>query len=488
MAAEERRLAAIVSTDVVGYSRLMGTDEGGTLAALRAHRAELIDAKIAARGGRIVKTMGDGLLLEFPSVVNAVKCSIALQEGMMERNAELASDTRIEFRIGVNLGDIVTEGDDIHGDGVNVAARLQEASQVNGIAISGIAHDGVGKLVDAVFEDSGPQQFKNIARSIQMWRWTPAALPTAGPANADKRLELPDKPSIAVLPFDNMSGDPEQEYFSDGVTEDIITALSRLRWLFVIARNSTFTYKGRAVDIKAVGRELGVRYVLEGSVRKAGRRVRVTAQLNETETGGHIWAERYDRELEDIFDLQDELTDAISSVVGAELAGSERDLARRKSPAGLDAWDYYQRGMWHLYNMSETEIAEARRLFEIATQRAPSFASPHAALGYVAAIEAWSGYTQDRDATLKAGLLAAERAVSLDDRDGFNQFALGRVCTVLDERDRAVLALEKSIELNPNSAPAYYGLGVAHFWVGQAERAAPLLDRAIRLSPTDPQL
>ncbi len=275
---------------------------------------------------------------------------------------------------------------------MNVAARLQQASEASGIAISGIAYDGVGKLVEAEFEDAGRQQFKNIARSIQMWRWTPnAASRTADPATADKRLELPDKPSIAVLPFDNMSGDPEQEYFSDGITEDINTALSRLRWLFVIARNSTFTYKGRAVDIKAVGRELGVRYVLEGSVRKSGRRVRVTAQLNESETGGHIWAERYDRELADIFDLQDELTEAICAVVNAELAGSERDLARKKSPADLDAWDYYQRGMWHLYKMSGNEIAEARRLFEIATDRAPSFPSPHAALGYVAAIEALSG-------------------------------------------------------------------------------------------------
>ncbi len=489
MQRENRRLAAIVSADVVGYSRLIGEDEAGTLGALRAHRNELIDPLIAKYGGRIVKTMGDGLLLEFPSVVNAVKCSIEMQDGMVDRNVDIAEDKRIAFRIGINLGDIVTEGDDIHGDGVNVAARLQEASEASGIAISGIAYDGMGKLVDAVFEDAGGQQFKNIARSIQMWRWIPkAASRTAGPATAEKRLELPDKPSIAVLPFDNMSGDPEQEYFSDGITEDIITALSRLRWLFVIARNSTFTYKGRAVDIKAVGRELGVRYILEGSVRKAGRRVRVTAQLNESETGSHIWAERYDRELADIFDLQDELTEAISAVVNTELAGSERDLARKKSPADLDAWDYYQRGMWHLYKMSKMEVAEARRLFEIATERAPSFPSPHAALGYVAAIEALSGYAQDREATLEAGLLDAERAVTLDERDGFGQFALGRVCIVLGERDRAILALEKSVELNPNSAPAYYGLGVAHYWVGRSEKAAPLLDRAIRLSPTDPQL
>lgn len=248
--ATQRRLAAIVSADVVGYSRLIGSDETSTLEALRAHRAELIDPLVAKHSGRIVKTMGNGLLLEFPSVVNAVKCSIDVQDRMVRRNVGVSDDERIELRVGVNLGDIVIEGDDIHGEGVNVAARLQEACRAGGVALSGIAHEDLGNLVDAAFEDGGQQQFKNIARPVQIWRWTPnAALPTAGPATPDKRLELPDKPSIAVLPFDNMSGNPEQEYFSDGISEDIITALSRLRWLFVIARNSTFTYKGQAVDI-----------------------------------------------------------------------------------------------------------------------------------------------------------------------------------------------------------------------------------------------
>jgi TolB-like protein/Flp pilus assembly protein TadD len=486
----ERKLAAIVSMDVVGYSRLMGVDEAGTLARMKAHRAELWDPAIQAHGGRVVGTAGDSLLVEFASAVAAVESAIAVQEGLAEREMAVPDDRKMRLRVGINIGEVIVDGEELYGDGVNVAARVQTLAEPGGISISAKVYDEVAGKLSAWFDDQGEHTVKNIARPVRVWRWTGDSTRPGHPESpvGGDELSLPDKPSIAVLPFGNMSGDPEQEYFSDGITEDIITALSRLRWLFVIARNSTFAYKGRAVDIKRVGRELGVRYVLEGSVRKAGRRVRVTAQLNDSLTGSHIWAERYDRELADIFDLQDELTEAICAVVNTELAGSERDRARKKSPADLDAWDYYQRGMWHLYKMSKKEVAEARRLFEIATDRAPSFPSPHAALGYVAAIAALSGYAEDRDATLKAGLLDAERAVKLDERDGFNQFALGRVCIVLGEQDRAILALEKSIELNPNSAPAYYGLGVAHYWVGHSESAAPLLDRAIRLSPTDPQL
>ncbi len=485
----KRRLAAIVSADVVGYSRLIGADEAGTLATLRAHRAELIDPLITQHGGRIVKTMGDGLLLEFPSVVGAVTCTLAVQSGIRDRNADKPVDRRIVFRVGVNLGDIVIDGEDIHGDGVNVAARLQETCAPGGLALSGVAYESLGTLVDAAFDDGGLQVFKNIARPVQVWRWSPdggAAAPTAAAPSA--YLKLPDKPSIAVLPFDNMSGDPEQEYFSDGMTEDIITALSRLRWLFVIARNSTFTYKGQAVDITKVGREMGVRYVLEGSVRKSGQRVRVTAQLIEAGTGSHIWAKRYDRDLTDIFDLQDELTEAISAQVNAELAGSERDLARKKSTTDLDAWDYYQRGMWHLYKMSREELVEARRLFQLALERAPEFASAYAALAYVAFNEIIRGFFLDRAATLEQGLRDAERAVALDDREGVGHYALGRISILIGDSDRAVLAMEKCVELNPSSAEAYYGLGYALYWFGRAEEAIPLFGRAIRLSPHDPQL
>ena len=329
----QRRLAAIVSADVVGYSSLMGTDETGTLDALRAHRAELIDPLIAEGGGRIVKTMGDGLLLEFPSVVAAVECCIAVQTGMAERNSGIADKDAIRFRVGVHLGDIVVEGDDIFGDGVNIAARLQEIGDAGGIANSGTAHENITGRVDAAFADTGDRELKNIERPVRVWRWSPDGVPHDLP-EADP-LALPDKPSIAVLPFENMSGDPEQEYFADGMMEDIITALSKFRWFFVIARNSTFVYKGQAVDIKQVGRELGVRYVLEGSVRKAANRVRISAQLIEAETGNHVWAERYDRSLEDIFELQDEITSTIAAAVEPELAGSERERAMRKPTENL---------------------------------------------------------------------------------------------------------------------------------------------------------
>ena len=304
----ERKLAAVVSVDIVGYSRLMRVDEVGTLAAFRSHRAELIDGKIAAHGGRVVKTMGDGLLLEFPSVVNATKCSIELQTGMSERNFGIGKDRQIQFRIGINLGDIIIEGDDILGDGVNIAARLQEIAEPGGIAISQRVFEDVQDRLDIQFVDFGEQKLKNIARAAHVWRWQPndqpaAAGPEARETPAYEPLALPDKPSIAVLPFDNMSGDPDQDYFADGITEDIITALSKFRWFFVIARNSTFVYKGRAIDVRDVGQELGVRYVLEGSVRKAGNRVRITAQLIDAETSNHVWAERYDRSLEDIFEV-----------------------------------------------------------------------------------------------------------------------------------------------------------------------------------------
>ena len=485
----ERRLAAIMATDVVGYSRLIRADEEGTIAALKALRADLIDPKIAEHHGRIVKLMGDGMLAEFASVVDAVRAAVETQVAVAEHNSGLPEDKYIEFRVGINLGDVVIDGDDIHGDGVNVAARLEGLSEPGGICISGKVYEEVRDRTDLAFEDLGEQEVKNIDRSVRVWRWiTDAGVMASVSAKTDESLPLPDKPSIAVLAFDNMSGDPEQEYFSDGMTEDIITALSRLRWLFVIARNSTFTYKGQAVDVKQVGREMGVRYVLEGSVRKAGQRVRVTAQLVEAETGNHIWAERYDRELDDIFDLQDELTEAISAQVDAELAGSERQQAHKKTTTNLDAWELYQRGMWHFYKFNKGDMAEARRLFQLASERAPEFANAYAGLATVAYNEAVLGYTQNRAATLEQGLRDAETAVALDDRDGYSHYALGRVCTHLGESESAISALEKSVDLNPSFALAYYGLGFAHHWFGRAEEAIPLCARAIRLSPHDPQL
>ena len=318
-----------MSADVVGYSRLMGVDEDGTLAALQAHRAELIDPKIAEHGGRIVKTMGDGLLLEFPSVVNAVRCVIEVQQGMAERNAGVDEARRIAFRVGVNQGDIIIEGEDIHGDGVNVAARLQGIAEPGGVSISRRVHEDVRNRLDTIFEDTGEQELKNISRPIQVWRWAPGATVVSETKADNPALTLPNKPSIAVLPFENMSGDPEQEYFADGMTEDIITELSRFEVLFVISRNSSYSYKGQHIDIRAIAKELGVRFILEGSVRKAGPKVRITAQLISGQDGSHIWAERYDGGLEDVFELQEQVTTQVVGTITPKITEVELERAGR---------------------------------------------------------------------------------------------------------------------------------------------------------------
>ncbi len=365
----QRRLAAILAADVAGYSRLMGADEEGTLACLKAIRRELSDPKVKEHRGRIVKTTGDGLLIEFASVVDAVRCAVEVQRAMAERNTDVPPDRRIELRMGINLGDIIKDGRDIYGDGVNVAARLEGLAEPGGICVSRVVRDQVRDRLAFAFEDMGEQQVKNIARPVRVHRiklfeeeGSPAVRPshqaTATP------LAVPDKPSVAVLPFTNMSGDPEQEYLADGIAEDVITALSRYPSLFVIARNSCFTYKGRAVDVKQVGRDLGVRYVLEGSVRKAGNRIRVTAQLVEAQTGNHVWAERYDRDLVDIFAVQDEITEAATIAVAPAVADAERQRAMRKAPESLDVWAAYQRGLWHLSKATPDDDAIAEDLFQ----------------------------------------------------------------------------------------------------------------------------
>jgi adenylate cyclase len=348
----ERRLAAVFAADVAGYSRLIGADEEGTLARLKAHRRELIDPKISEHKGRIVKTTGDGVLVEFASVVDALRCGTEVQTAMTERNAAVPADSRIEFRVGIHQGDIVVEDGDIFGDGVNIAARLEGLADPGGICVSArVQEDAAGKL-DLAFEDIGEPELKNIARPVRVFRVAPKRIAQASELPA--ALPLPDKPSVAVLPFTNMSADPDQEFFADGIAEDVITALSRYPSLFVIARNSCFTYKGRAVDVKQVGRELGVRYVLEGSLRKAGNRIRVTAQLVEAETGKHVWAERYDRDLADIFAVQDEIAEAVTIAIAPAIAQAEQQRAMRKPPDSLDAWAAYQRGLWHLGKRMQT--------------------------------------------------------------------------------------------------------------------------------------
>src|ERR1700731_458155 len=361
-----RRLAAILAADVAGYSRLMGADEEGALERLKALRRELLDPKISEHHGRIVKTTGDGMLVEFASVVDAVRCAVAVQQAMPERDTSVAADSRIELRIGINLGDVIVEGDDLYGDGVNIAARIEALADAGGVFVSNTVHDHVRDRLPFVFEDLGEQQVKNIARPVRVYRVRaplppPAASAPGSPlsrnagegAERQRReagegnpaLPLPDKPSIAVLPFANLSGDPEQEYFADGMVEEIITALSRIRWLFVIARNSTFTYKGRAVDVKQVGRELGVRCVLEGSVRKGGNRVRITAPLIDATSGAHLWADRFDGLLEDVFKLQDKVAISVAGVIEPTLRQSEIERARRKRPDSLDAYDLYLRAL-----------------------------------------------------------------------------------------------------------------------------------------------
>jgi TolB-like protein/Flp pilus assembly protein TadD len=485
----ERRLSAILAADVVGYSRLIRADEEGTIAALKTLRADLIDPRIAEYNGRIVKLMGDGMLVEFASVVDAVRAAVETQQAVAEHNADLPRDKRIEFRVGINLGDVIVDGDDIHGDGVNVAARLEGLAEPGGVCVSGMVYEGVRDRIDVPFEDLGEQEVKNIDRPVRVWQW--AADPSPSASISDEKSEplpLPDKPSIAVLPFENMSGDPEQEYFSDGVTEDIITALSKFRWFFVIARNSSFTYKGKSVDVKQVARELGVRYVLEGSVRKAGSRVRISAQLIDAATGNHVWAERYDRELADIFELQDEMTATIVGAIEPELGSAERARAKRKPPDNLDAWDRYQRGLWHLWRYNRDDYGEAEKLFQSSIDLDPGFGPAYAGVAYLLNSGVIMGWMDASDQTLGRALRAGQLALSADDKDPFAHYALGRVLTMHGDFEAAIAELEKAIDLNPNLASAYYGLGFALTWSGRAREALPHFHKAIRQSPHDPAL
>ena len=483
MAREQRRLAAIVSADVAGYSRLMGLDESRTLAALKSHRRELIDPKIAEYGGRIVKTTGDGLLLEFPSVVEAVRCTVDVERGMVERNADVAEDLRIEFRIGINVGDIIIDGDDIYGDGVNVAARLQAIAEPGTVCLSAGAWEQVRDKVSFGADDLGERQLKNIKRPIRVMRIGSGASATADTTR--KPLALPSKPSIAVLPFQNMSGDPEQEYFADGVVEEIITALSRIRWLFVIARNSTFVYKGSA-DVKRVASELGVRYVLEGSVRKGGNRVRVTAQLIDASSGTHVWAERYDRDLSDIFAVQDEITASVAGIIEPVLAEAEQQRALRKPPERLDAWEAYQRGVWHFNKYGAEENKTALTFFHRAIELDPMFAPGHH--GYALALQwdIWHYSSRPFSEVQGVPLEQARIAVSLDDKDAMAHAVLAHIRMWCSEWEAAIAEARTAFALNPNNAFVISMLGCVLGFGGYREEALARLQQAMRASPHDP--
>jgi adenylate cyclase len=479
----ERRLAAIFAGDVAGYSRLMGQDEAGTLARLKALQRELVRPAIAEHKGRVVKTTGDGILIEFPSVVEAVACAVAVQREMAERNAVTPQHQRIEYRIGINLGDIIVEEDDIHGDGVNVAARLEALAEPGGICISRVVRDQVRDKLDLAFEDTGEQNLKNIARPVRVYRVRLAGSPLV--AAADPALALPDKPSIAVVPFQNMSGDPEQDYFADGMVEDIVTGLSRIKWLFVISRNSSFIYKAKAIDVKTVGRELGVRYVLEGSVRKAGNRVRVTAQLIDTTNASHVWAERYDRALDDIFALQDELTMSVVGAIEPTLRKAEIERARRKRPESLDAYDLYLRASPFAWTCMPEDADAALPLLERALRLEPDYAAVHALIAWCHEQRYLRGGL--REEVRAAALRHARAAIAAGNDDAPALAIAGFVIGVVEHDVAAALdAIDRSLALSPSSALALSFSAIMRSWQGEDPTAVAHAETALRHSPYDP--
>jgi adenylate cyclase len=480
----ERRLAAILAADVAGYSRLMGTDEVGTLAALKTLRREIVDPAIAQHRGRIVKTTGDGMLVEFASAVDAVTCAIAVQDKMAERSG--ASTVAINFRIGINVGDIIIDGDDIFGDGVNVAARVENECEPGGVCLSGGAFEQIRGKTGFAFDDLGERSLKNIDRPVRLYAGRSASFSPKPTAEAGKSLPLPDKPSIAVLPFQNMSGDPEQEYFADGVVEDIITALSRFKSLFVIARNSSFTYKNKIVDVRQVGREMGVRYVLEGSVRKGGNRARITAQLIDATSGAHVWADRYDRDLNDFFAVQDEITASVAGTIEPALSDAEQQRALRKPPDSLDAWEAYQRGVWHFNRYSSEENKAALTFFRQAIALDPNFAPGH--YGYALALQwdIWHFSTRPFQEVQGKPREEAHLAVSLDDKDAMAHAVLAHMMMWGSEWQAAIAEARTAIALNPNSAFVISMLGCVLGFGGYREEALARLQQAMRASPHDP--
>jgi TolB-like protein/Tfp pilus assembly protein PilF len=481
----QRQLTAILAADVAGYSRLIGFDEEGTLDRLKELRRTLIDPQINEHRGRIVKTMGDGLLVQFGSVVDAVRCAVDIQRQMAAQHAATAEDRRIEFRMGVNLGDVVIDGDDIHGDGVNVASRLEGLATPGGICVSGAVHDQVRDKLDLTFDDAGEQQLKNIARPMRVYR----ARVDATAIKTAERLPLPDKPSIAVLPFQNMSGDLEQEYFADGMVEEIITALSRFQQLFVIARNSSFAYKGRSVDVKQVGRELGVRYVLEGSVRKSANRIRITGQLIDTSAGGHLWADRFEGGLDDIFDLQDQVAASVVGAIAPKLVQAEIDRSSRKPTDSLDAYDYYLRGIAGVHQWTREATAEGLSNFYHAIERDPGFGLAYGMAARCYSLRKASGWETDHERAIAEVTRLARRAVELAKNDALTLATAGiALAFVGGEAEDGDAMIDRALALNPNLAWAWLFSGWVKVWNGEPELALERIARALRLSPHDPHL
>ena len=478
----ERRLTAVLAADIVGYSRLMERDEPGTHERVQAHRKELLEPLISEHRGRIVKLTGDGALCEFPSVVDAVACAVQIQQGMLERENELSEVERIRFRIGVNIGDIILDPDgDIYGSGVNVATRLEGIAEPGGICVSGAAYDHVQGKLDCSFEDLGERAVKNMDRPIWVYRVIPGSLE----AQQQTIAAIPvDRPSIAVLPFNNMSADPDQEFFGDGITEDITTALSKLKGFFVIARNTMFTYKGRSVDVRAVGRELGVRYVLEGSVRKASDRVRVTAQLLEATNGSHLWAERYDRDLQDIFAIQDEITTSVVGRIGPELLAAEHIRISRKPPHSLDAWECVIRALSQSAQQSNEGSRDALSLLDRAISYDSEYAQALGMKAWIMIFRAFQGWEDMGQALVQAKTLIA-RAIAADNDEPWPYLAQGMVAFATRDHRLAMTALTRAVALNPNLVNAHGLLGIAHAFGGRSAEAITSIDYAVRLSPRD---
>jgi len=464
----------------------MGQDEAGTLARLRTHRRELIDPKIVEHKGRIVKTTGDGFLIEFPSVVEAVACAVALQRVMAERNAGTPEDQTIVFRIGVNLGDVIVEDGDIHGDGVNVAARLEALAEPGGVCVSGTVRDHVGDRLDLAFNDMGEQSLKNIARPVRVYRARLGGVEGGTGAvsvESSPVLALPDKPSIAVLPFANMSGDPEQEYFVDGMVEEIITALARIRWLFVVASNSSLTYKGQAVDVKQVGRELGVRYVLKGSVRKGGNRVRITGQLLDAETGRHLWADRFDGSLEDVFDIQDKVASSVAGVIEPALQAAETTRSANRPTGDLTAYDLYLRAYAMVFSSARL-IPEALGLMEEAIARDPRYGPALAWAAHCCHRLLFDDRSEDPEADRQKGADFARRAVEVAGDDPGILANAALALAYFGEDIGAMLALvDRALALNPNYARGWYIKGVLRMIAGQPDVAIEHVNTSLRLSP-----
>ena len=478
---QSRRLAAILAADIAGYSALMGSDEARTVSDLKGHQAVVLPM-VGEFGGRVIDTAGDGILAEFPSVFNAVECAVAIQRTMVERNAAIEPGRRMEFRIGVNLGDVIYDNDQIFGDGVNVAARLEAIAEPGSICVSGKVHEEIHTKIGLPYEDLGDKQLKNIAEPVRVYGIRLDRAPTR------TVLALPDKPSIAVLPFQNMSGDPEQEYFSDGMTEDLITDLSKVSGLFVIARNSSFAYKGRSVKVQEIGRDLGVRFVLEGSVRKSGNRVRITAQLIDAGSGGHLWAERFDRDLTDIFSTQDEVVAKIVGTLAVTLTRGEEQRLRRHGTGNVEAYESWLRAREFLTRGTRESVAQAQVMYRRAIEIDLNFARPHAGLALAAISDYVSDWAPDPAQALDEAERWARRAVELSDQEPVSHLALGAVLLWRRDQEGALAESRRMMALDPNFAQGYSATGLALMYAGRAAEALEPFAMAMRLDPLYPSM